>query len=208
MKTVSLYNSELQSIVIEALSSSIPCPWKNNQCPVDNIWFKDIHRKDNKLIFKSDVWMPLSKYIHANGVLNYSKVLRFVICMGIQLTALTEINYGFTHINLDDIMVINEDWFLLTNFDNISLLNKDGKINITTPFSSQKFTAPELKDIKTLPVDVDQSCSYYSIGMICLHLLGLEYNNNNMEKLYPSPLYFFLERCLYENPEKRAYLLI
>ena len=203
-----LDNSLFLSIAISALSESARRLSTNTPVVGENIWFRNIKKSGNKITVSPNKLTKLSTYFKKNGVFTYGKVLRFIICMGLQLTALTKNNCGFIHITMDDIVVIDDDWFLITNFDNISLLTKDGKINITTPFSANKFTAPELRDIKTLPIDVEQTCSYYSIAIICLSLFGFEYNKDNMDKLYPSPVYFFIERCLYEEPEKRAFLLI
>lgn len=203
-----LDNSLFLSIVISALSESARRLSTNTPVVGENIWFRNMKKSGNKITVSPNKLTKLSTYFKKNGVFTYGKVLRFIICMGLQLTALTKNNCGFIHITMDDIVVIDDDWFLITNFDNISLLTKDGKINITTPFSANKFTAPELMDIKTLPIDVEQTCSYYSIAIICLSLFGFEYNKENMDKLYPTPVYFFIERCLYEEPEKRAFLLI
>ena len=208
MKQVALENIGGQSIAIESLISSESCSNENIPCNVNNIWLNDVIKKNKTLFFKPKIWKSLSTYIKKKKTLSYHEAMRFIICIGIQLTAFTEINYGFTHFNLDDITVIDEDWYLITNFTNMNELNDDSKITITTPFTYQPFSSPELRNISSLPTEIDQSCSYYSVAMICLHVLGLKYNDEDMKKLYPSPLFFFLKRCLDNTPEERAYLLI
>ena len=125
--------------------------------------------------------------------------------MGLQFSALAKINYGFTHLVPDDITVVDDGWYLITNFDNIATMNNE-KINVTMPFSTNIYTAPELEKIVDLPVDIDHKSCYYSVGMICLNILGLTVSE--LKKLYPSPLYYFIERCILDDPSKRSYLLI
>lgn len=209
MKIIHLDNSELLSIVMEALASSHACALGDDDCSVNNNWKISTSKTNpSKLSLQAEIWEPLSKY-SKKGVFDYQKSLRLAICLGEQLTALSEVGYGITHIDPKDIMVINENWYLLTNFSNIAQLNvTKSTIKILSPISKSMFVAPEIKNIKTLPFETDQSCSYYSVALLCLHVLGLNKTAVDIKRLFPSSLYFFMERCLHEDPKKRVFLLV
>ena len=197
-----LKNSEFQKITIDALLHSKPCL---NVDDCINDWLNNVEfSNDTITVGSANIWSSITTVVK-DKPFNYNQTTRFVICLGLQLSALAKINYGFTHLVPDDITVVDNGWYLITNFDNISTMNNE-KINVTMPFSTNIFTAPELEKIVDLPVDIDHKSSYYSIGMICLYILGLTVDE--LKKLYPSPLYYFIERCIADEPSKRSYLLI
>ena len=202
-----LKNNDLQNIVVKSLIESAKCLDNSDICTTKNNWLNNIVYHKSTITITADIWKPLSTYIIKDRPLTYSEAVRFVICMGLQLNALAKANYGLAQINPEDIMVINHDWYLLTNFDNISSLKKE-QIHITQPFNTNNFSAPELENINTLPAEIHHTSSYYSIAMICVYSLGLSYQDEDLNKLLPSPLYFFLQRCFATNPSDRAYLLI
>jgi len=66
--------------------------------------------------------------------------------------------------------------------------------------------APELYRINVLPFITHRSASYYSLGLLCLHLLN--YQNLSLNHLRDTPLFYFLERCLKEEPLERMCIFI
>lgn len=209
MKTIELNQSELLSIVVESLASSHSCNLDDKGCSVTNDWkVTTIKSNPSRISLQAEIWMPLSQY-RKKKVFDYQMALRLTICLGEQLTALSEVGYGITHIDPEDIMVINDNWYLLTNFSNIAQLNDNkSTISILSPISNSNFVAPEIKNIKILPSEVDQSCSFYSVALLCLYVLRLTQDTQDMKRLFPSPLYFLLERCLHKEPKERVFLLL
>lgn len=209
MKIVDLDKTELLSTVIDTLSESHACMLDDNDCHITKDWVVSISKTNpSKVSVRAEIWTTLAEY-RKKKVFDYHKSLRLAICLGEQLMALAEVGYGITHIDPEDIMVINENWYLLTNFDNISQLNDNkSTIKILSPIPDSKFSAPEIKNIKTLPVEIDQSCSYYSVALLCLYVLGLTKDSKDLKRLSPSSLYFLLERCLVNNPKERVFLLL
>ena len=207
MKTIHLDQTELLSIVVDALATSHACVLDDDNCSIKKDW--NVSKTNpSKISLRAEIWTSLSAY-RKKKIFDYQKSLRLAICLGEQLTALAEVGYGITHIDPEDIMVINENWYLLTNFDNIAQLNDNkSTIKILSPISDSKFSAPEIKNIKTLPVEIDQSCSYYSVALLCLYVLGLTQDSKDIQRLFPSSLFFLLERCLHKEPKERVFLLL
>lgn len=169
-------------------------------------------KQKDKVSIETNMWEPLDKYINRTGFLEYHMAHRLAICLGNQLSALTELDYGLAFINLSDIVVIDSDWFILTNFTHVMPLVDGSMIKIVSPLPSSDFfdvlVAPELTSIKKLPIKVDQSCAFYNIGSLCLLAMGLNTTKPSMSTIYPSPLYFLIERCLVKEPNDRVFLHI
>jgi len=66
--------------------------------------------------------------------------------------------------------------------------------------------APELHNISMLPFTTHHSAIYYSVGLLCLHLLKGQ--NLSLTNLRDTPLFYFLERCLKKEPLDRMCLFI
>jgi hypothetical protein len=134
----------------------------------------------------------------------------------------------FLGFNPENIMVINDHTFLSLD---IELMTEIDENNITffTPFTSRDFFfSPELKRATKLPCIVHYKTAYFSLGCLLLYvLLGYddafyrEYlllDSENMEQLFKkylanhpikeTKLYWLIERCLVEEPEKRSILFI
>jgi len=62
----------------------------------------------------------------------------------------------------------------------------------TYPFPAA-YCAPELLALTELPFRTHKSASYYSLALLCLHMLNL-----SLAELKGTKLFYFLERCLKE----------
>ena len=74
------------------------------------------------------------------------------------------------------------------------------------------FFSPEL-DKKVLPAIVSYKTAYYSLGALIIYcLFGSDIKNKNIDEiLLPikySKLYWFLKRCLDENPKNRYLIYV
>ena len=166
--------------------------------------------KKDIITVETKLWETLDHYIKRTGSLGYHAAHRLAICMGIQLAALTELGHGLAFLDLSDVIVIDRDWFLLTNLSRAMPLVEGSMIKIVAPLPIAKNTssviAPELASIKKLPIKVDQACGVYSIGSLCLLAMGLTTSISSMSIIYPSPLYFLIERCIVKEPKDRIFL--
>ena len=195
---------------MESLESSPPCPFIESSCKIKHDW-KFNHNKDT-ITLSGNIVQSLPDYLNEIKCLNYTKTLRLAICLGIQLGILSDYNYGILHFNIKDIMVIDENWFLLTNLSNLTELLEDNKLNIIKPISPGSYLAPELKLVKALPAKVYSSCAYYSLALLCIDVYGFDKIITDikldLEIIRRTPLYFLLKRCLDKNPTNRVFLLI
>jgi hypothetical protein len=122
--------------------------------------------------------------------------------LGEQILFMERNNRGFLNFNLEDIIVIDDHYFLFLSQEIYSLTSKK-QLEINHPFILSNYSAPELGKIKELPATVSHKTVYYSLASIILYCLRV-----NLETLLPSKLYFFLERCLKEDPNDRIFLSI
>jgi len=193
MKNIFLQNNEINKALINGL---IQNGWSGSwYSENDNIVIQT--NKSNKIVNKLD----------------YYKGQRLAICLGIQIEILASFNKSFLFLEMDDISVINDDWYIINSYHEkndkiVDILDSDS-VTITTPINfKSKFMAPELKDFyksknKELPFATNISCLYYSVGLLIFE--SLEYN---LDDLYDSQLYHFLKRCLEKNPNNRFFIFV
>jgi hypothetical protein len=158
--------------------------------------------------------------------MDYSQVEKLILHLGIQMRVLAKYQTGLCGFTLDAISVIDEEFFLLTDLQQVRELKKIKEVKdradraevkaeqllaFTYPMkftlSEQQFFAPELREklvAKILPFTTTVSVGYYSLAKLCLACLQLEH----LEPLQGSKLYYFLERCLHVEPTEREFLFI
>ena len=193
MKNIFLQNNEINKALINGL---IQNGWSGSwYSENDNIVIQT--NKSNKIVNKLD----------------YYKGQRLAICLGIQIEILASFNKSFLFLEMDDISVINDDWYIINSYHEkndktVDIFGSDS-VTITTPINfKSKFMAPELKDFyksknKELPFNISVSCLYYSVGLLIVE--SLEYN---LDDLHDSQLYHFLKRCLEKNPNNRFFIFV
>ena len=161
MKNIFLQNNEINKALINGL---IQNGWSGSwYSENDNIVIQT--NKSNKIVNKLD----------------YYKGQRLAICLGIQIEILASFNKSFLFLEVDDISVINEDWYIINSYHEkndktVDIFGSDS-VTITTPINfKSKFMAPELKDFyksknKELPFATNISCLYYSVGLLIFESL-------------------------------------
>jgi hypothetical protein len=136
--------------------------------------------------------------------------------------------YNFTIIDfsLDDFIFIemggeinSKDYTvfcLFIGFDKLIKVNNDF-IEIVVPMQKNKFFAPEIENISSLPAKISypNKSSYYSIGKIALYLLSKNAKSRTMDEyktdlapLLNTKIYWMILRCLAYNPTNRYLLYI
>jgi len=146
--------------------------------------------------------------------LDYQDVEKLIMDIGSQMVILKKYKKGLFFMNLEDIIVINERFFLLNSLEHVlnidkKHINNNEQIKLTYPITFSKFDkqflAPELYYIGELPFISSISVGYYSLAKLCIFCLGL---GDNIEPLMGSKMYYFLERCLETEPKDRFFLYI
>lgn len=114
-------------------------------------------------------------------------------------------NKSITFIRISDITVLNNNIFIISNLENI--VDVHNKTNILLICPSTKFNyktcAPELLQITSLPSTIHKSISYYSIGLLCLHVL-----NMCIDDIKHTRLFYFLTRCLHKDTQMRKCIFV
>jgi hypothetical protein len=161
----------------------------------------------------------LSEYLSENdGLLTYEQVLNIIHTLSIQINFLYEKKYGFYGIDLNDIIIINDDTFIIINNQKLLKLDKHDDENelliinkmINIPF----FHNPEISQIHELPEKINHKCIYYSLALLIIHCMFGKFTiekeidiSETIKSIYSTKLYFFLERCL-NNLDERCLLFV
>ena len=193
MKNIFLQNNEINKALINGL--------------IQNGWSGSWYSENDNIVIQTN------KSNNIDTKLDYYKGQRLAICLGIQIEILASFNKSFLFIEVDDISVINDDWYIINSYheknDKIVDILRGGSVTINSPINfKSKFMAPELNDFyksknKELPFNTNVSCLYYSVGLLIIELL--EYN---LDDLNDSQLYHFLKRCLEKNPNNRFFIFV
>jgi hypothetical protein len=175
-----------------------------------------LHEEDDKqsIIFTAESVTPIT----ANAV--KSNINQMIKCLSNQLEYFHSNNLAFYGFDNDDIIVINDTLFLIVNNKYCKTLDKERKITFYGPFPKPYFSSPELTTIKCLPTQIDYQTSYYSLGALIVYYL-FDFNSTNFidlkresledkvfESILNTKLYWFLKRCLNDNPKKRILLYL
>ena len=140
---------------------------------------------------------------------NYKKIDKFALQLSLQLKALEEKGFSFLFLQVSDILVINDDLYLLANLSQMVPLNKKDNSHFVLacpnvyPFPKE-VCAPELLEMNALHFISHRSASYYSLALLCLTLLKC--SNLSLDKLQGTKLVYFIERCLKKEPMERMCL--
>tara|TARA_Y100000768_G_scaffold352960_1_gene304907 strand:- start:591 stop:1175 length:585 start_codon:yes stop_codon:yes gene_type:complete len=191
--TIILTNNEVNKAILKGL---IKNGWNGGWKIIKDSIVIDTKRKDTNLKKNMD----------------YFKLQRIVICLGIQLEILASFNKSFLFIDNDAISVIDDDWYIINNYNdknNTIVILDENNVTITNPVILQnKFMAPELiefykKKNKVIPFVTNVSCIYYSIAALIISL-----SKDGLNKLNESPMYYFLERCLVNDQNNRFFIFV
>jgi len=168
---------------------------------------------DEKYItIESTIGLSLEEYVHEKP-LDYADGLRLALCLGEQLTKLAEYNeelgekHGVLFFNIKDIIVVEKDMFLLTNLSKVLPITDENHMILEEPLPFNGLLAPELEGVDTLPLVVNPTCAYYSLALLCLKALKLDFEGG-LERLEGSKLFYLLERCLEKEPKNRTLVYV
>ena len=124
-----------------------------------------------------------------------------------QLQLLESRGYSLLFWQAADILWINKQFYLLADLTQLVPLQKKNFDQIVLTYPTvfplpKRECAPEVLQMKALPFITHKSCSYYSLALLCLAKLNLSLAEMP-HVLHGTKLFYFLERCLKEEPVER-----
>ena len=166
---------------------------------------------DGKINIKANEIISLDKRVSKQS-LYYPHAVSLALCLGAQLEELSNgidgEKCGVLFFNLNDIIIIDNTWYLLTNLSKVFPITKENLIELYNPIPLNGFLAPELENVKTLPVTVSHSCAYYSLALLTLHAMNLIDEDHGLDTIMGSRLFYLLERYIKKNPKERHFLYV
>jgi hypothetical protein len=143
--------------------------------------------------------------------MTYHEVETMAFHLSLQLDYLEEQGFSLLFWQPSDIVVIpnaTQSLYLLANLVQMVPLEKKDRNNLVLIYPTvfplpKERCAPELLKMNTLPFRTHRSASYYSLALLCLEMLNL-----SLDEIQGSKLFYFLERCLQEEPKERTLALL
>ena len=169
------------------------------------------------LSFNATTVKTLKSFLNAS--LPYELVLKIISQLSTQLKYLIEThNETFMGYNINNVIVIDDTTFVYVSNEELCKI-EEGQITITYPFSRSDFyMSPDISNIKEIPSKVHYKSVFYSLGCLMVDCLLFkdeeateERNPHKILDILPikqSKLYYFLQRCLSEEPNNRYLLFI
>ena len=171
-----------------------------------------------KIISNSDS-ISLEDYLQKHKYMDYDLVEEMIVYLGSQLSILHKHGLGFLYFNLENISVLDDKYFIFNSFDELCQLDNKEQLLCNFPIDLQKnkykynknknniFIAPELENNVILPIITNITSSYYSFGLLCVKCLGIN-DGLSLDPIYNTRIYYFLKRCLDNDPNKRYFLYL
>jgi len=158
----------------------------------------------NKISFQANSLQSLDDYIKTQ-FLNEDNLKKFIYDLGSQILFLKENGIKIPYFSLGDIIIINHNNFLFINSKKLIKKRVEGDIiSRIEGISSVDFIPPELLEKKDINIShIHYSSAYYSLAKLILYVFDFI-----LENLYYTNVYFFLNRCLKDDPLKRDFLYI
>ena len=200
------YNSQLYSSIIKShiLTSAFYDPRKNS------------------IFFTAGFVQTLSEYLKSrkNNRMTERECAKLIYNLTTQIQYLEENNYIVYGYNMNDVLVINEQTFIIASSDYILPLEEETKsIVFYTPIIKPFFCNPELLELTNLPSSIHYKSGYYSLGVLvafCLlnkNIIQPNVSTDNQIETILNPIryskvYWFIKRCLNKRYEQRVLLFI
>ena len=153
----------------------------------------------------SDERMTLDK-----AAMTYPEVETMAFHLSLQLQHLEEKGFTLLLWQPSDILVMHDgsghNLYLLANLSQMVPLDKKNRNELVLIYPTiyplpKERCAPELLKMNALPFRTHRSASYYSLALLCLLYLSLD-------SIQETKLFYFLERCLKEEPKERSLLYL
>ena len=178
--------------------------------------------RKNSIFFTAGFVQTLPEYLKSrtNNKMSERECAKLIYNLTTQIQYLEENNYIVYGYNPNDILVINEQTFIIASAEYILPLEEETKsIVFYSPIIKPFFGNPELLELTFLPSSIHYKAGYYSLGVLvafCLLTKNIIQTNVSTDKeietiLNPirySKVYWFIKRCLNKRYEQRVLLFI
>jgi len=173
------------------------------------------HKRENDLIiFNCQSINSLQKFIKnsTSDRLSYDDMTKFIYDMGFTIKTLEQQQKAILCFGLDDIMVINGNIFFFINTGKILPIIKK-QLTLKVPIDIKKsFLTPDI-NWKQLPIKSHFNNGIYSFALLLIYtstktLYEKGINDEILNPIYQTKLYYFILRCLNNNPDERMFLYI
>jgi len=139
--------------------------------------------------------------------MTFSEVETMAKHLSSQLEILESLGYSLLFWQAANILWINKEFYLLADLTQRVPLHKKNLTQLVLNYPAvfplpKRECAPEVLQMKALPFITHKSCSYYSLALLCLAKLNLSLAEMP-DVLHGTKLFYFLERCLKEEPVER-----
>ncbi len=164
----------------------------------------------SSIIITAENVVPLKRKF--NSRLTNSQRIKLIDCLTKQILMTKELGYGFYGINIEDIIAI-DDYYFIFNEERMKPIEND-MFTFIQPFTKPYFSSPEIYKLTTLPSQINYKCSFYSLGLLIAYSLlykPISIDDDIEEQLKPlhkTTFYWFIKRCINDNIDKRTLLLI
>jgi hypothetical protein len=155
----------------------------------------------------------LPNYLNNNeNLLTYEQCLNIINTISIQINYLIKHGYGFYAIDINDVLVINNNTFVVSNCDKLLKVNNHKQEPKTLQIykfinKNSLFHNPEIMSINELPCEINHKCIYYSLALLIKYCLFGDVEHD-LEPISNTKLFYFLERCLMDDPDSREMIYI
>ena len=191
----------------------------------------DVSNQKGNIVFKVDEVISLPKYLKKNSF-TYMDGIQMFKDIANQMNILENLGFSIPVFSLKDFYVCDKS-FVFFNMQNILPIEKDKVLTIKHPFIDRSFFSPEMTEIKKLPSTINTKSWMFSAASMISTLLNLKHGKtfnwkqqvtNNisvgegendyskklllLEAIFNTKLYWALERCLYNDFNKRYFYLI
>ena len=164
--------------------------------------------------------------LKTNYELSHDKCIKMIYSLTKQIEYLEQNGFAFYGFDLDDILIINENIFLIIGtryllpIEPIDDNNIYRYIRIYNVEHIPYFFNPELRQLRILPSYLNSKIGYYSLGILIVFCLLKQYllvgneikSQPEIEQIlspiHGTKMYSFLKRCLHTDADKRVLLFI
>ena len=157
------------------------------------------------------------KMINGSYKLPYTTILNIIICLSKQLSYLLESETKcFYNFDPDNILVVDDCKFLYLSTEHLKYI-KNNNLYVYNPIKKNMcYLSPELHNVSSIPIIIHYKTIFYSLGLFIINNLVDELTSNDIQEVLldcivnirGTKLYYFLERCLQDEPSKRFLIYV
>lgn len=137
--------------------------------------------------------------------MDYNTCIRMVFFLVQQIEILKKQGRGVLSIHVSEVFENTDKDFILKPKEDYLKCDPDGFLFLDRPFTyDDTYMAPELKNIVHLPAKTYYTCALYSLQSLVLNVL----QQSVISSLYPTKLYYVLERITTIKAEDRFFLFV